>query len=141
MSKINWKDRKADISKWFCVHEAIYLPSWDVYAQPTEEQKVNILELAQVMDKVREIVNAPIIVGCWLRPVEYNKMIGGAKNSAHLSGKGVDFSVAGKSCDEVRALLLPHLEELNVRMEDKLGSNWIHLGNDWSEGKTRFFKP
>lgn len=150
---INWNDEKAKISRYFTVHEALWLPSWRVYHEPSEEEKDNILELAVKMDKVRDFLQAPISVHVWMRPdflnapghskhgQDYNAFVKGAPRSAHKLGKAVDWSVPGVSCDLVRSKLLPKLEEFGLCMEDLPGSNWVHADCMPPRKGGRFFKP
>lgn len=75
------------------------------------------------------------------RPKEYNALIGGAPGSAHVEGLACDFHVLRMGCDEIREIILPHLEEWQLRMEDLPGSGWIHLDiRDPGDGN-RYFKP
>jgi hypothetical protein len=171
---INWNDKKAKISKYFTVHEATYLPSWHTYHNPSETEKANILALAEKLDFIRELINLPIEIHCWIRPTKvnlsacitnpvysydkakrvlqekalqernYNAFIGStAKVSAHIIGNAVDFTPVGPdtsaTCKKYRAIILPYLEKLGLRMEDIVGA-WIHV--DRNPVKTeRFFKP
>jgi len=137
---IDWKNPQDKISKYFNVHDAIWLPSWQTYHLPTEEEQKNILEMAKKMDTVREFLNLPVNVHCWIRPEKYNKEIGGAPGSAHILGKAVDWD-CGKNCDDVRQALLIKIPFWKLRMEDAPKTNWVHLGNDWQLGKKYFFRP
>ena len=142
LSNIDWTNPKAKISKFFTVHEATYLPSWDKYHTPTKAEKVNILHLANILDCLRELYG-PIIVHCWIRPEEYNSHIGGSSSSAHITGQGVDFhfkAYAGETgCNYMRKLLCVILEKYKIRLEDRVG-NWLHLDTKPVTYK-RFFKP
>lgn len=65
--------------------------------------------------------------------------------SPHRTGHAVDFHVIGfegrDGCAKIRAMLLPHLEELGLRMEN-LNGGWVHLDDKpVPEGGHRFFKP
>lgn len=137
---IDWQKRSNQISKYFTVGEATFLPAWNIYINPNEEEKANIVATALKMDSIREILDTPIKVHCWIRPYLYNKTVGGAPKSAHLTGLAIDWSCA-LNCDAVRYILLPHLARLELRMEDLKGSTWIHIGNDWKQGMKNFFKP
>lgn len=134
-------------SKFFTNKEALWLPQWNRAACEddglTEELLNNIKETAQWMDKVREYFGKPIRVHCWLRPLEYNKLVKGAKSSQHLLGKAVDFDVVGMTCDDAKAKLLADnkLEEFGIRMEDNVGGSWIHLDSREPGPAGRFFKP
>lgn len=64
-------------------------------------------------------------------------------NSPHKTGHAIDFHVIGyegpAGCAKIRQMLLPHLEELGLRMED-LNGGWVHL-DDLPVVHSRFFKP
>lgn len=164
----NWSNIVDKISKYFTVSEATYLNSWKLYHVPSEQERINIIKTAEVMDKIREFLGVPIKVHCWIRPskvncdpafknllnkipadtaskkraadrLDYNAYVGGATSSSHITGLAVDFSCK-LHCDLVRAKLLPKLEEFGIRMEDLPGASWVHI--DLAPVKTaRFFKP
>jgi len=153
---VDWSNPKNNISKYFTVHEALWLPSWRTYHIPSEEEKKEIIKLAHKMDIIRERIGMPIFVHVWIRPTyvnqpghsrhgqNYNLFIGStATHSAHISGKAIDFHVNSKSgpdgCKEMRDKIQPWLEELDVRMENNKGS-WIHIDTKPVTGK-RFFNP
>lgn len=150
---IDWSDPKSKLSKYFTVGDALLLHKWNAYHKPSEEEKINILKIAETMDKIRELINLPITVSCWIRPKvanipehvqngkDYNSLVGGAKASAHIYGKAVDWTTKA-TCDEIRARLLPHLDALGVCVEDLPGSNWIHCDSLLPRlNGGRFFKP
>jgi len=153
---IDWNNPKSKISKYFTVHEATFLPSWRIYHTPSEEEQKEITKLAQIMDTIRERVGAAIIVHVWIRPKyvncpnsdkhgqDYNLFIGSkSTKSGHIFGQAIDFHVSGhagpQECAHIRQLIVPVLEDLDIRMEDQDGG-WIHI--DTKEVKySRFFKP
>lgn len=63
--------------------------------------------------------------------------------SPHRTGHAVDFHVLGfegpEGCAKIRQMILPHLEELGLRMED-ISGGWVHLDN-LPVVHQRFFKP
>ena len=133
------------ITPHFTWHEALWLPSWRVYADPTSEEAKNIIDMAQRMERVRSVFGAPIHVHCWLRPGDYNRFVGGVKDSQHILGKAVDFHVQGfegeEGCQLIREMLMTKLDTYGLRMEDKQGA-WIHLDSkEVPAGGNRFFKP
>jgi hypothetical protein len=81
-----------------------------------------------------------MLVTSWWRPPKYNKLIGGADESWHMTGGGCDFRCPGITSDEIRHQLQPKLEELELRMEDLPGASWVHI-DDKEPGNKRFFKP
>ena len=52
-------------------------------------------KLAIQLQVLREYLNAPITVNSGYRSVEYNKRIGGVKNSQHILGNAADITVKG----------------------------------------------
>lgn len=159
IDKIVWTDPKAKISEHFTVKDALYLPSWQIFHTPSEEEKKNILAMAEKMELIREFLGGkPIHVNCWTRPEKvnspksfhhgqsYNRYVRGAPGSAHKEGKAVDFVVSKMTCDDVRECLRFKLEEFKLRCEDMPGSGWVHcdirepaiLG---AKQRSRFFRP
>ena len=137
---IDWANPASKISKYFKVKEALWLPQWNKLHVPTEDEKKNIIAMAEKMDLVRDFIQFPITINCWMRPTEYNKLIGGAPHSMHIVGSAVDWT-AGKDCDNIRRLILPMLPVWKLRLEDKPGSNWLHVDNKDVADMHRFFKP
>lgn len=154
--QIDWTNSSANISPHFVVREALLLRLWGIAHQPADDEKTEIARLANIMEKVRELFNAGIIVHSWMRPVEvnapgtefhgqnYNLAAGSSSTkSAHIYGKAVDFHISGyedrEGCAEARRLILPYLEEWDIRMED-IDGDWIHIDTN-PVGHKRFFKP
>lgn len=144
---IDWSNPNTRVSEYFTVRECLWLPSWHRLANEFElidEMKLNLIELCKGLDKVRDFFKAPIITHCMLRPFPYNILVGGAPNSAHLMGQACDFHIQGLEgpvhCDNVRSVLVPSLESLHMRMEDRPGSDWIHV-DIAPVTHSRYFKP
>jgi uncharacterized ubiquitin-like protein YukD len=154
--EIDWSNPKSNISEYFTVHEATFLPSWGIYHTPNEKEKKEIVKLAEIMDKIRKKLGKPIIVHVWMRPKQvncptsdkhgqdYNLFIGSkSTKSGHIFGQAVDFHVkdheGAEKSSNIRRKILPLLEDLQIRMED-IDGNWIHI--DTKEViYNRFFKP
>lgn len=138
---MNWLDPKEKISNHFTVKEACWLPSWGKLYSPTAQEQTNILKTAAIMDKIRDLLEKPIIIHCWIRPVAYNKAIGGAPASMHISGLAADFD-AGENCDITRTALLPYLSKWRIRMENMPGGPWVHIDlKPINVDSQRYFKP
>lgn len=150
----NWNDPKSKLSEHFTVHEALFLPSWDCYHEPSEEEKSNILKCATKMELIREHLGQPIHVHCWLRPKavnnpksryhgkNYNAAVGGAPGSAHAEGLAVDFHVSRMQCSDVRMALVHKLTEFDIRMENMESEGWVHIDlRQPFPRKPRFFRP
>lgn len=164
MGQINWNEPECLISSYFTVKDAIFLPRWNRLANDSDaldqNAKRGLIQLFQIMDKVRELVGVPIHSHVAFRSEEYNGLVGGAKYSAHLAqtlhlfnmdyfpaaidwsadldGDGID---SAADCEAIRKLLLPQLEGLSLRMENNgPHGNWIHLDTKpVPPGARRFF--
>jgi hypothetical protein len=144
MGIVNPSDR---ISQYFTWHEAIWLPQWNRHANDeelTDEVKSNLVTTFGKMDSVRVFFGAAARVHCALRPPAYNALpsIKGAPHSGHVTGQACDFDIVGIACDIARQRLLDagFLEDNQIRMEKRPGSNWVHI--DWKQvvpGGHRYF--
>ena len=124
--------------KW---KEFLWLPKWKIHVLPDEEVFFNLIMTANKMQHIRDILKQPIKITSGYRPKEYNVLIGGATKSAHILGLACDFQVKDIPAKDVREILLPHLEKLDIRMEDHKG-NWTHIDLiPVSPKGKRFFKP
>ena len=165
--EIDWTNPKQKLSKYFTVHECLFLPSWGIYHVPSEEEKTNLLQLLVKMDQVREFLGKPINVHCVIRPgkvnnpnfdpktvrvkdthqqsaldaLDYNMYVCGAQHSSHKDGLAMDFD-CGEDCDNTRTKLLVKLEEFELCMENLKGP-WIHLdiSPPSKHGGHRYFIP
>ena len=138
---INWINPLEKISKHFTVKEACWLPSWSQLYCPTPEEQSNILQTAGVMDQIRDIIDSPINIHCWIRPAAYNQLVGGAPHSMHIYGLAVDWD-CGENCDTTRTRLIPLMKTLNIRMENSPGGPWVHIDIKPVRSETeRYFKP
>jgi hypothetical protein len=135
----NALDQNIDGIKYFKWSEALWLPSWGIYAVPNDQIAKNIVEVAKKMDLIREYFDSPVICTSWYRPEAYNEAIGGAKASAHLDAKAVDFIVSGIPSYRVREALKGELECLDIRMEDK-DTPHVHIDIN-PVGNKRYFIP
>lgn len=139
-----------NITQHFAWSEFLYLPQWKVEHIPSEDEKANIILLVNKMEEIRSLLNKPINIHCGIRPIlnnkdseyngkDYNEFVKGAKQSAHKIGLAADWD-ANEDCDITRAFLLPYLEQLNIRMENKEKSGWIHIDLE-KPNPNRFFIP
>ena len=62
---------------------------------PPEALRTGIVATAFAMDRVRRLLDAPVIVSSWYRCLELNRAIGSKDTSAHLTGQAVDFRAPG----------------------------------------------
>lgn len=151
------------LSKYFTLHEATYLPKLGINYVPTIIEMTNIKATAEKMDEVRELLDAPIKVHIWIRPikiqyngpdkiirnkkgeevkintgdvVDYNELVGGSKYSAHITGQAVDFSCSKYTIDQILDILQPKCESLSIALENNGTVDRI-LANGGSADKAR----
>ena len=144
--KVEWTKADAQISNYFTVRDALWLPSWSRLARVEDglgpDQKQSLCALFTKMDTVRVFFNKPIIVHVTFRPKSYNALVKGAPNSAHIQGMAVDFHVKDVDCDVARAMIVPLLPVWKMRCENLKGSSWVHLDTrDPGPGGNWYFIP
>lgn len=137
-------DQTIGFCKHFIWREALWLPKWVIYAMPLDQViESNIRQTAMKMDLIRNHFNRPIKVTSWYRPLEYNKLIGGARKSAHIEGLACDFIVSGLQSSVVRSELKDYLKKYDIRME-KLNTPHVHIDLKTTANMSderRFFMP
>lgn len=144
MLDTDWSDRLSHITPNFTVYEACWLPSVSCLYFPTYEERQNLTRLCKTMEKIRALVGKPINVHCQIRPKWYNALpgINGSEKSYHILGMACDFRVVGMNCDVVRELLRKNADVLDICIEDRPGSAWVHIDTGLPRAHGgRFFKP
>ena len=68
--------------------------------EPSPDEKATIVRninllVDNVLDPIRGLVNAPIIITSGYRCPQVNRLVGGVDNSQHMSGCAADFHVMG----------------------------------------------
>ncbi len=92
---------------------------------PDAQQVSNLKRLgAEVLDKARERLGAPIYVNSGYRCRELNQRVGGARNSYHMQGRAADLDTRAGLNRRLYDILatLPHTELLWEQ-----GGRWIHV--------------
>lgn len=94
------------------------------------------LEMLDKLNDIRKMYGKPISLTCGARCPTHNAKIGGAKNSAHISGEAVDMV----RTEELLQFIKANLEVLNIWIEDPAATPvWIHA--QIRPAKNRIFKP
>jgi hypothetical protein len=95
-------------------------------------------ELLTQLQVLRDLVARPMAVNCGYRCPEHNAAVGGAHNSAHLSGQAADISDVDGS---LKAYCTPDLlEQCGLWAESYAATpTWIHL--QIRPAVNRIFKP
>jgi hypothetical protein len=58
---------------------------------PPADVLANLVRLAKMLEKVRELLKKPIFISSGFRCAALNTRVGGSKTSAHLEGRAADF--------------------------------------------------
>ncbi len=128
--------------KW---KEFLLLRSADMHVFPRKIQYDNIVKTVSKLEIIRNIFKSPIHITSGLRPEKYNVYIGGAHRSKHITGEAVDFVVegyqGGTGCNKVRLMLLQEIDNLQIRIENKPDSNWIHIDLGYKKEGRNYFRP
>ena len=99
------------------------------------------------LQQLRVAIGLPFVVHCMYRPPAYNKLVGGAEGSAHMAATGaaaIDFDLNGSmTCDQARQAIVQmgYLDQFGLRMEQRPGSDWVHIDNREPGQSGRFFVP
>jgi hypothetical protein len=127
----------------FCWGDALFQKNWGIAIYPSDEQMLNIMLMANKLEQVMKLFpSSKIQITSWLRCPRYNVEIGGARLSAHLEGKAVDFTLDNIHPSAVRLRLKSELERINLRMEQLSDAAlWTHLDCREPENGVRFFRP
>ena len=89
----------------------------------------NLKKAAAMMEKVRDLLDKPIIVNSAYRSVAVNKAIGGVATSAHCAGLAVDFicTAYGTPLEVARAIAR---SKLNFDQLIEENGQWVHISVD-----------
>lgn len=86
----------------------------------------NLQLLAQGLERVRAVLNKPVLVNSGYRCPKLNSSIGGAKSSYHLKGLAADIRVPGMSPRDVCRVLEQHQDTIQFRTLIYEGT-WTHI--------------
>lgn len=128
---IDWTNPDCPITEHFSVRDACFLHNWSRLAtQADGMDTVKLQVLCNKLEQVRTILNVPMNVHCIFRSADYNKeqhILMPTGMDVHAMSEAVDFDCTPHfSIEETKAKLLPHLEELQIRMEYGT-TTWVHL--------------
>lgn len=90
---------------------------------PAEPQE----KLIRVADRVRKGLGGTATVSSGVRCPQHNSAVGGVSNSRHLSGKAMDFCIAGKSAEQTLAYVKQQPE---IRYAYAIDTTFVHMDID-----------
>ncbi len=92
---------------------------------PGADALINLGRLAATLELVRALVGGPITVSSGYRCPALNRAVGGAANSAHVSGLAADITAPGLT---PRALALL-IRESGIAFDQLIyEGTWVHIG-------------
>ncbi len=93
---------------------------------PGPQELANLKRTAETLEKVRALVNKPIIVSSGYRAPAVNAAVGGSKTSVHMKGLAADINVPGMKPDDLaRLIAASDIEFDQVILEY---GRWVHVG-------------
>lgn len=88
-----------------------------------------LYHLAGFSERVRAIIDSPMIITSGYRCKELNDAIRGSRNSQHVICEAIDFIPVKKSVlDAYIALMFSDLKYHQLILEIKRNSSWVHIG-------------
>lgn len=90
-----------------------------------KKEKNNLVLLTRtVMQPVRDLLDAPVVITSGYRPEWLNTLIGGSKSSQHIKGQAADFIVVG-----MQVLEAAHKIQEQIGFDQLICefNKWIHI--------------
>jgi zinc D-Ala-D-Ala carboxypeptidase len=101
---------------------------------PTPEALRNLQATAEMLERIRSTLGAPIIVTSGYRGPALNRAVGGVTSSDHMTGQAADIVAPGYGTPfEVARLLAPLVSKLGIGqliLEGIKGKRWVHVSTD-----------
>lgn len=98
---------------------------WGIDNTPPESAIESLENLAELLEQVRDICQAPVIISSGYRSPELNRRVGGSMNSQHCKGQAADFTVKGLPLDIVMELIIT--SKLPYDQLIREFNSWIHI--------------
>ena len=117
------------LSEHFTVEELIFSQTAmrkGIDNTPAPEIVRNLRRLAGVLEEVRALLDAPVVISSGYRSPALNRAVGGAMNSAHMRGLAADLTVpdAGAVLQVARRIAASNIAYDQLILE--YGS-WVHV--------------
>ena len=101
----------------------------DMDNKPDAEAIENLRNLCtKVLEPLREHLGQPVVITSGFRSKRLNEVVGGVKNSQHLTGEAADLKVEGeKQAREWIRWMMDNLEFDQLILEKKDKKVWVHV--------------
>lgn len=103
---------------------------------PTEDIEKNLVELAHLLEKIRQRYNKPIIVTSGYRCKKLNDIVKGSKTSQHVKGQAADIRTISDTKEDNKELFMTIMgmiiqKDIEVgQLIDEYNYNWIHVSTN-----------
>lgn len=95
---------------------------------PNSEIIGNLKQLiVNILDPLREEYGKPIMINSGYRCTELNKLVGGAKNSHHLTGYAADITAGNPLKNKILFELIQKLDLPFDQLIDEKKFSWVHV--------------
>ena len=100
---------------------------------PSDTIISSLMELSELLEKIRNIYSKPIVVTSGYRCEKLNKAVGGVKTSQHMKGEAADIrslSNTRKDNKELFDLIVKMVKNNDIyvgQVIDEYNYNWIHI--------------
>jgi zinc D-Ala-D-Ala carboxypeptidase len=142
---IDWTDFNCPVTAHFKVSDCLWLGQWarlaNAYDGLTEQIEARLLSVCTAAEQVRSMLGVPMLTTSMYRPPTYSPLVGGSATDVHTQGMAMDFIPGKMTTDQAKAIIMPAMEQLSIRMEDNgTNASWIHI-DVAPVGHKRFFLP
>lgn len=97
---------------------------------PNFEQRANLVTLIEtVLDPLRERWGRAIRVNSGYRCPELNKVVGGVKNSQHLTGEAADINAGSPAENRKLFALIREMKLPFDQLIDEANMTWVHVSH------------
>lgn len=124
------------LTEHFTLEELVNSPTakrLNIDNTPSKAITSNLMELSELLEKIRTIYGKPIIVTSGYRCEKLNKAVGGAKGSQHRLGQAADIRSVSDSIEDNKELFnvivgMILQKEIEVgQLIDEYNYNWVHV--------------
>lgn len=124
------------LTEHFTLEELINSPTakrLNIDNTPSKAITSNLMELSELLEKIRTNYGKPIIVTSGYRCEKLNKAVGGAKGSQHRLGQAADIRSVSDSVEDNKELFnvivgMVLQKEIEVgQLIDEYNYNWVHV--------------
>ena len=117
--------------KYFTASEVLFKGKTNAGINVNKDPKLrlvtNIIPTLKVLDLLREEIGEPIEILSGYRNIKYNRVVGGARNSQHLSFRAIDFKCKNKTPNELAEILLRYRDEGLFKGGIGVYKTFVHL--------------